>query len=158
MFSYCENDPVSGYDTLGFSSTKNKDTYSSSYKGSVKKGFVISTKLKINNKSYYLFYRINNKKVLLFYFSENVDYATIVQIERARFAAEAIYNAVKSINKKYKINCLKGRTIKGINSELLWHYRAYYWGVMANNANPANIGSTDKKDKSYDNNAFLFEL
>ena len=65
--------------------------------------------------------------------------------------------AIKSINKKYKKKYLKGRTIPGINSEISWHYRAYYLGILVNHANPADLGSTDKKNSGYDSNAWIFE-
>lgn len=78
-------------------------------------------------------------------------------MERTYIVAEAIFRAVKYINKKYKKKYLKGRTIGGIHSEIRWHYRAYYHGILKNHANPADIGSTDKKNRGYDWNAFLFE-
>lgn len=74
-----------------------------------------------------------------------------------RIVAEAIFKAIKSINKKYKKKYLKGRTIPGINSEISWHYRAYYLGILVNHANPADLGSTDKKNSGYDSNAWIFE-
>ena len=64
---------------------------------------------------------------------------------RTRIVAEAIFKAIKSINKKYKKKYLKGRTIPGINSEISWHYRAYNLRIAVNHANPADLGSTDKK-------------
>ena len=71
----------------------------------------------------------------------------------------AKYNrlSVKSINKKYKKKYLKGRIIPGINSEISWHYRAYNLRILVNHANPADLGSTDKKNSGYDSNARIFE-
>ena len=60
-------------------------------------------------------------------------------------------------NKKYKKKYLKGRTIPGINSEISWHYRAYNLRIVVNHANPADLGSTDKKNSGYDSNAWIFE-
>ena len=74
-----------------------------------------------------------------------------------RIVAEAIFKAIKSINKKYKKKYLKGTTIPGINSEISWHYRAYNLRILVNHANPADLGSTDKKNSGYDSNAWIFE-
>ena len=44
-----------------------------------------------------------------------------------------------------------------INSEISWHYRAYYLRILVDHANPADLGSTDKKNSGYDSNAWIFE-
>ena len=59
--------------------------------------------------------------------------------------------------KSQRQTIFQGRSIAGINSEISWHYRAYSLGILANRANPADLGSTDKKNSGYDSNAWLFE-
>lgn len=95
--------------------------------------------------------------MLKFYFDRNPNYSTLFNMGRTRIVAEAIFKAIKSINKKYKKKYLKGRTIPGINSEISWHYRAYNLRILVNHANPADLGSTDKKNSGYDSNAWIFE-
>ena len=95
--------------------------------------------------------------MLKFYFDRNPNYSTFFNMGRTRIVAEAIFKAIKSINKKYKKKYLKGRTIPGINSEISWHYRAYNLRIAVNHANPADLGSTDKKNSGYDSNAWIFE-
>ena len=48
-------------------------------------------------------------------------------------------------------------TIPWINSEISWDYRAYNLRIAVNHANPADLGSTDKKYSGYDSNAWIFE-
>ena len=100
---------------------------------------------------------LTKKGVLKFYFDRNPNYSTLFNMGRTRIVAEAIFKAIKSINKKYKKKYLKGRTIPGINSEISWHYRAYNLRIVVNHANPADLGSTDKKNSGYDSNAWIFE-
>ena len=156
MFAYCENNAINNVDYSG-NSPKSKNIISNSYSGSTKNGFKITSKININKKKYNIYSTLTKKGVLKFYFDRNPNYSTLFNMGRTRIVAEAIFKAIKSINKKYKKKYLKGRTIPGINSEISWHYRAYYLGILVNHANPADLGSTDKKNSGYDSNAWIFE-
>lgn len=167
-------------DLYGFASSKrtNKVSIKSKYKGSVSKGFVISTEIIIGNAIYHFGYEITNSHVILFDFAKNGNYATLYYIEKPRVVAKAIYKVVKEINKKtknqrkryqkkikdtenkeIKVLFLEGRTIDGINKELRWHFRFYSWNTpyLKDHANPADIGSTNIKNSGYDYNAKYFE-
>ena len=144
MFAYCENNAINNVDYSG-NSPKSKNIISNSYSGSTKNGFKITSKININKKKYNIYSTLTKKGVLKFYFDRNPNYSTLFNMGRTRIVAEAIFKAIKSINKKYKKKYLKGRTIPGINSEISWHYRAYNLRIAVNHANPADLGSTDKK-------------
>ena len=156
MFAYCENNAINNVDYSG-NSPKSKNIISNSYSGSTKNGFKITSKININKKKYNIYSTLTKKGVLKFYFDRNPNYSTLFNMGRTRIVAEAIFKAIKSINKKYKKKYLKGRTIPGINSEISWHYRAYNLRIAVNHANPADLGSTDKKNSGYDSNAWIFE-
>ena len=156
MFAYCENNAINNVDYSG-NSPKSKNIISNSYSGSTKNGFKITSKISINKKKYNIYSTLTKKGVLKFYFDRNPNYSTLFNMGRTRIVAEAIFKAIKSINKKYKKKYLKGRTIPGINSEISWHYRAYNLRILVNHANPADLGSTDKKNSGYDSNAWIFE-
>jgi RHS repeat-associated protein len=156
MFAYCENNAINNVDYSG-NSPKSKNVISNSYSGSTKNGFKITSKININKKKYNIYSTLTKKGVLKFYFDRNPNYSTLFNMGRTRIVAEAIFKAIKSINKKYKKKYLKGRTIPGINSEISWHYRAYNLRIAVNHANPADLGSTDKKNSGYDSNAWIFE-
>ena len=156
MFAYCENNAINNVDYSG-NSPKSKNIISNSYSGSTKNGFKITSKININKKKYNIYSTLTKKGVLKFYFDRNPNYSTLFNMGRTRIVAEAIFKAIKSINKKYKKKYLKGRTISGINSEISWHYRAYNLRIAVNHANPADLGSTDKKNSGYDSNAWIFE-
>lgn len=156
MFAYCENNAINNVDYSG-NSPKSKNIISNSYSGSTKNGFKITSKININKKKYNIYSTLTKKGVLKFYFDRNPNYSTLFNMGRTRIVAEAIFKAIKSINKKYKKKYLKGRTIPGINSEISWHYRAYNLRIAVNYANPADLGSTDKKNSGYDSNAWIFE-
>ena len=156
LFTYCENNVIN-YSDHSENATNSKDNISNTYTGSTKKGFSITSKIYINNKCYNIYSSLIKNGVLKFYFDRNPNYRKLFDMGRTRIVAEALFKAIKSINKKYKKQYLKGRTIGGINSEISWHYRAYYLGILGSNANPADLGSTDKKNSGYDSNAWLFE-
>ena len=156
MFAYCENNAINNVDYSG-NSPKSKNIISNSYSGSTKNGFKITSKININKKKYNIYSTLTKKGVLKFYFDRNPNYSTLFNMGRTRIVAEAIFKAIKSINKKYKKKYLKGRIIPGINSEISWHYRAYNLRILVNHANPADLGSTDKKNSGYDSNARIFE-
>ena len=156
MFAYCENNAINNVDYSG-NSPKSKNIISNSYSGSTKNGFKITSKININKEKYNIYSTLTKKGVLKFYFDRNPNYSTLFNMGRTRIVAEAIFKAIKSINKKYKKKYLKGRTIPGINSEISWHYRAYNLRIVVNHANPADLGSTDKKNSGYDSNAWIFE-
>ena len=156
MFAYCENNAINNVDYSG-NSPKSKNIISNSYSGSTKNGFKITSKININKKKYNIYSTLTKKGVLKFYFDRNPNYSTLFNMGRTRIVAEAIFKAIKSINKKYKKKYLKGRTIPGINSEISWHYRAYNLRIAVNHANPADLGPTDKKNSGYDSNAWIFE-
>ena len=159
IFAYCENNPENYFDSFGCSSNKiaKYDKFSNKVYKNKNGTYTIKSSIYVNNKKYIIKSTISKKWFLLFYYSKNPDYTKLVSMERTYIVAEAIFRAVKYINKKYKKKYLKGRTIGGIHSEIRWHYRAYYHGILKNHANPADIGSTDKKNRGYDWNAFLFE-
>lgn len=66
--------------------------------------------------------------------------------------AEAIYKQARAINKDF----LSGRTIGGLNVELLGHWAAYLL-TKAGRVRVADMGSMIKGKGFYDNNAWVWE-
>lgn len=134
------------------------DSIKNTYIGTPEDGFVITSEIYVDNKSYKLEYRITENQAAEFSYARNPDFALLKKTGNSELAAYSIFNITKEINRKYGIDCLKGRTVKGIKRELLWHYRFYKRGILKRRAEPADIGSADKENPGYDNNAWIFEF
>ncbi len=134
------------------------DNIKNTYIGTPEDGFVITSEIYVDNKPYKLEYRITENQAAEFSYARNPDFALLKKTGNSELAAYSIFNITKEINRKYGIDCLKGRTVKGIKRELLWHYRFYKRGILKRRAEPADIGSADKENPGYDNNAWIFEF
>lgn len=67
--------------------------------------------------------------------------------------AHAIYTVSKSISWKN----LYGRSIHGINTELILHFIAFQFGVKRSSSYAAELGSLFRFGNGYDGNAWVFE-
>ena len=65
-----------------------------------------------------------------------------------------MYNMAKKMNQKY----LSGRTVRGINCELIMHFYAYAFNIQRISSHVADIGALWKNSIGYDNNAYWFEV
>jgi hypothetical protein len=128
------------------------------YSGNPEDGFFITSEISADNKRYKLEYIITANLAAEFSYAKNPDFDLLKKAGKSELAARSVFNAARSINLRYGIDCLKGRTVKGIRNELLWHYRFYKRGILKSRAEPADIGSVDKENPGYDNNAWIFEF
>ena len=147
LFAYCENDPVNYVDPKGTAYSV-LSTYYYLYPNT----YFITTKIN------YLIGNVVSKSLSTFYFLENgiveiinsvPDLQRIINSKWSYYQAKGIYNAAKTINSKN----LKGRTVKGIQLEILVHYYCYKLVIKLSSTKVSNIGGTD-----IDKNARIFEM
>ena len=144
-FVYCGNNPIAYTDLTG-------QSYTNSIKKIEDNTYSVTTTIKILWKKLKYKYTIKNG-IVLFDFDKN-DYGAVFWRGGAKQLAKAMFEAAKSISKKY----LSGRTVGGINTELQLHWAAYSVGFMTKNASPADIGGmTNKPGYGYDPNAWFFQ-
>ena len=161
MFTYCENDCINNVDSTGYTfyrysyyrvgaQSKYLVTvtfyywcFSVTINFTVDKGIVklsLANEYKKNNK--YIYNIVNN------YYR----FTTLFCIGDTYALAHAIYTITKRISSKY----LRGRTIGGINSELIIHYACYVLGIKRRSTHQIDIGSS-LGAVGYDGNAWVFE-
>ena len=151
LFAYCENDPVNKVDPSGCYFVQNTYWYLED------KSYFINTDIYVGNKSRNIVYSYKN------YVFSIMNYAaamrTIVNRKWLKPLAHGMYDFAKYVDGKP----LKGRSIKGIQFELLVHYIVYVALCERKNltekeqehfesARVADIGDTD-----HDHNAKTFE-
>ena len=134
------------------------ETFKNTYTADAENGFAVTTKLAADDQLYKLEYTIDRNGALEFSYAENPDFDLLIKNKKTILAAQAVFDIARELNAEYCMECLKGRSVKGIRGELRWHYRFFKSGVFKRHAEPANIGSTDKMNAGYDNNAWIFEL
>lgn len=134
------------------------DNIKNTYSGNIENGFLITSEISFSDKLYKLKYKMTANCAVEFSYTENPDFAELKKLNKSEIAALSVFNTAGELSRKFSIDCLKGRTVKGIRNELLWHYRFYKRGILKNRAEPADIGSTDKQTPGYDNNAWIFEI
>ena len=148
LFAYCLNSPVNQEDPLGTAS------YQNSYKISKVNGidvYVVTTVINIKWKRLTYKYRITLDGLVKFDFDEN-SYWSLLWRGGGKVLAEAIYKQARAINKDF----LSGRTIRGLNVELLGHWAAYLL-TKAGRVRVADMGSMIKGKGFYDSNAWVWE-
>ncbi len=145
LYSYCYNNPENSNDCCG------KESYSNSKK--YKNGkYYITTKIKSWFTTLKYTYTITKNGWIRFDYDKNT-YWSVVWRGCQRTLAEAVYKAAKSCT-----NNFRGRTIGGVNNELILHYVAYKLGILEMKAiddTAADIGPL--YGKKYDVNACFFE-
>lgn len=134
------------------------DSIKNTYSGDIENGFIVKSTISADDKFYMLEYTVTEDCAVEFSYARNPGFVLLKKLGKTELAARSILNISRELNLNYGISCLKGRTVKGIRNELLWHYRFYKRGIITSRAEPADIGSTDKQSPGYDNNAWIFEL
>lgn len=129
-------------------------SYQNSYTISKENGrdfYEVTTVINIKWKRLTFKYQITLKGLVQFDFDEN-SYWSLLWRGGGKVLAEAIYKQARAINKDF----LSGRTIGGLNVELLGHWAAYLL-TKAGRVRVADMGSMIKGKGHYDNNAWVWE-
>ncbi len=146
LFAYCENEPVNRVDPKGTKYNISTTYYvlPDIYFLTTRIDYLVGNKIK---KSLSTFYILQNGIVTI---SNSVPaLKRIIKNKWSYYLAKGIYKAAKKINSGY----LKGRTVKGIQFEILVHYYASVLGILPDSSDYSDIGGIDK-----DKNAGIFEM
>lgn len=146
LFAYCNNDPINRIDPYGSASY----TYRTSNKNN-KYTIDVTIKTNFGNK-YPAKYTLSDKAIAQVDCTSNVTKKIV-----NKSLTDTFSSAILNISRSLRSDSLSGRTIKGIQFEILAHYYAYKFNIKRSSSKIADIGGTNKNKIGYDSNAWAFE-
>jgi hypothetical protein len=162
MFAYCGNNPASRVDAAGDAwdyiiegtetsveeESDGKTTYVTKISYSTTRKFLWFSFDQSENTAVFR-YTISNDGAISFDNTQADAYLLKIKEIRNELAVEMYNNCTNSVE-----NSLANRTVEGISSELLWHYRLRITGP----GQTANIGGRGSDVPGKDTNAWIFEF
>lgn len=144
LFAYCNNNPINRVDPYGTTSYKFRISESN-------QGHNVTVDITAASRNKYTGYYTLNTNGVAQVDCKSSSLKKIINKSLTDTFSEAILKSSRSLIS----NCLAGRTARGIEFEILAHY--FLNSSTFKSAEIANIGSSIKGAKGYDENAWIFE-